>query len=54
MQTSMESPVMSKPFLSNAELIDTALNKVPVMCSGVRGTLCFIKNGTILFDADEV
>ena len=45
---------MKKPFLSATELAETARSKVPVICSGVPGTLCVLRDGSVLFHADEV
>lgn len=46
--------MINSPFLSTNELIGMARNKLAVKCSGVPGQLCVLKDGSILFDADEV
>jgi hypothetical protein len=43
-----------RPFLSANELVETARNKVPVICSGIQGMLCVLREGSVLFHADEV
>lgn len=45
---------MNRPFLSANELVETARSKVPVICSGVQGMLCVLRDGSVLFHADEV
>ncbi len=45
---------MHRPFLSANELVETARNKVPVICSGIQGMLCVLREGSVLFHADEV
>ena len=49
-----EGVVINRPFLCTSELIGSARHKMPVMCSGVPGQLCVLKDGSVLFDADEV